>query len=381
MLLKTICLSNLITKALLYQEKKSFISIFFVAICYTIIKIETFMKSLKYIASSRQLSDDYLLRINRQPGNTCPLINTLQFVGPESETLYSLSVAFDPSDLNIDSTPLVNRINELERWASDIVNLYDNASFPSSPELDVIHHFLDTIRDAIDSNPSKEILEYDLLINAKIDHWKELFDYYDSSSKEIDELKLSIDQDDGEHTYDILERVSNLEQFMSNINEEFREVIETELRDLFEEHSKFLEIVRSNNDNMRICAHELEENYISMMGIKSPMDFLKTLESGRPDEISLGIIRDDSLGINDKLWSNTCNYLAYNNVITHVQAVLLYKSADYDLLFKNLSDNGYKTITYYDSIDTYLDNPMNFKKANDLSENPSLTKRQNFRPS
>lgn len=339
------------------------------------------MKSLKYIASSRQLSDDYLLRINRQPGNTCPLINTLQFVGPESETLYSLSVAFDPSDLNIDSTPLVNRINELERWASDIVNLYDNASFPSSPELDVIHHFLDTIRDAIDSNPSKEILEYDLLINAKIDHWKELFDYYDSSSKEIDELKLSIDQDDGEHTYDILERVSNLEQFMSNINEEFREVIETELRDLFEEHSKFLEIVRSNNDNMRICAHELEENYISMMGIKSPMDFLKTLESGRPDEISLGIIRDDSLGINDKLWSNTCNYLAYNNVITHVQAVLLYKSADYDLLFKNLSDNGYKTITYYDSIDTYLDNPMNFKKANDLSENPSLTKRQNFRPS
>lgn len=353
------------------------------------------MKSLKNIESLNQVSNDYLLKITRQPPITCPLINALQFSGLNQSSLYDLVITEKPNNLSLDPTELLETIGELEKWSTALVDLYH--SHPeismklSSSAKDIIEFAILDINRLIESNPTNELLEYSSKINSIISDWDTKHDEYsdlkdDSSTEDhtIYEINCKISfYDDGKND-DVLaklkeekemteQKIERINKKLLDLENDFHYNITVHFEDQANEFSRFLENVRSNNDELRSRSYALRTHVVALlkntMDLRQPMEYLKELESGKDSEISLGIIKSRERNVN---FFSLCRYLHKNGVLSDIEFTLLRKETSVDSLLPLLKSKGYETIRYYENKDAFLKDKNNFIEVNYKKNKPLL---------
>lgn len=359
------------------------------------------MKSLKYETSIPQVSKDYLLNIQKQPENTCPLINSLQFTSHNSTRSYKVLIEEEPDNLEVDSHYLTERIETLERWANNIIDLYYEIDedilekIDEDTKEDIVYH-IEEIKKHIGNNYNYEIKDMEKSINKIIDDWKDETEAYNELKSEIEHqeshiesLEREIDNLDDEDekyednledlTADVKSHKDDLENMKSNLEDkeiDFRRNIERDFENEVFNFSIFLEKVRTNNDEMRqessYVRGLLYPFYEAAYNLKQPMDYLKDIEMGTEKEISLGVIYS---GEHLQHFNRLCTYLEKNQVINKLQSQILCLSQRKDDLFRLLTLKGYTTIRYYENRHDYIKNPDDYKvyKAEELKiEDPNI---------
>ena len=165
---------------------------------------------------------------------------------------------------------------------------------------------------------------------------------------------------------DVENDIDTANRDIDGIERDFRYNIELDFDKAVENFTDFLETVRNNNDNMRTFAYELRESLVSFVkdeyDLRQPMQYLKEIESGKDNEISLGILNTSNMNI-------LMNYLEKNEVITSVQKNILKKSYEKDELINLLQNIGYEKIYYYESEESFLSNKDLYKKLDFLKIN------------
>lgn len=344
------------------------------------------MKSLKTSPSINQISKDYLLGITKQPEITCPIINALQFSGNNRSKIYKCELGEDPSGLTVDTSELIKTIEKLKSWATDICDIYSDNELviEDIDDRKNIEGLKSLVEQYIDQDYISEIEDYEKEINKIIESWEEYNskheiqqEYINDLEKKQSELERLLDnydsEDDKEHIESIKYDMSDVENDIDTANRDidgierdFRYNIELDFDKAVENFTDFLETVRNNNDNMRTFAYELRENLVSFVkdeyDLRQPMQYLKEIERGKDNEISLGILNTSNMNI-------LMNYLEKNEVITPVQKNILKKSYEKDELINLLQNIGYEKIRYYESEESFLSNKDLYKEIEVLKIN------------
>lgn len=346
------------------------------------------MKSLKDKTSINQISKDYLLKITKQPDITCPIINALQFSGNNRSKIYKCELGEDPSGLTVDTSELIKTIEKLKSWATDICDIYDDneLSIEDIDDRKNIEGLKSLVEQYIDQDYISEIEDYEKEINKIIDSWEEYNTNYEDQKSYIEELERkqdelenklnnydSDDEDDYAHIESIKYDISDVERdidrasrHLESIERDFRYNVELDFDKAVENFTIFLETVRSNNDNMRTFAYELRESIVSFItdeyDLRQPMQYLKEIESGKDNEISLGILTYPN-------FNQLMNYLGKNEIISPVQKQIMNKNFNKDELINLLQNIGYEKIRYYESEESFLSNKDLYKEIEVLKIN------------
>lgn len=342
------------------------------------------MKSLKDKSSPHQISYDYILDIPKQPGITCPIINAMQFSGKRATRTFKTEIDEDPSSLFINTFELTYTVQQLERWAEAVIDYYEDFKSDelklSELHQESLEECVRDIRLKMDNNKNYEIEERAKEVNEYLYEWERLHEKYNRERDQLENLEKQYSDAQDEISdcdeEDEPERFSELEQTIENLEEDIEdckkeiENYEDDFRSNVGHHfdreaddfSSFLEIVRNNNDIMRMAATDLKRAIISHSPeLLQPMEYLKKQEKGYDNEISLGVITNKDRPFH---FEQICNYLKSHDVITSVQAKLLCIDKNKDELFKVLTDLGYSTIYYYDTKEPFLSTPELFKIYN-----------------
>jgi len=339
------------------------------------------MKSLKNTNSINQISKDYLLGITKQPEITCPIINALQFSGNNRSKIYKCELGEDPNYLEVDTRQLIKTIEKLKSWATDICNIYHDNNLIIEIESDKkdIEGLIKLVEEYVDHNYISEIEEHQKDINKIIDRWNDCNSKYEKEKEHIEELELNLrnlessldnydseNEDDEVHIDSIKDEMSDIERDidragrdLDDIEREFRFDVELDFDKAVIDFTEFLESVRTNNDNTRSYAYELRGMITSFIqdeyDLRQPMEYLKTLETGKNNEISLGILDIHTI-------TQVINYLASNEVISSIQKDILKKSLNKQELIGLLQNIGYEKIRYYESENAFLNNKELYKE-------------------
>lgn len=345
------------------------------------------MKSLKNYSSIKQIKEDTLLGITNQPPNTCPLINTLIFNDMRSSILYEIDILFNPEDLKLHLNALDDRVSFLYEWARDVKELYESIDPAIIPEdvFETLKEHYEEVSERLDIDYTDDIQRQAKAINLMIDHWQSLHESYIAEDKELEDLneqKSDLESDladldsDDEHyddkkdtlkdkIRDVDYDISQLEKSLYKTKWDFEKYVERDFDDDATSFSSLLERLRANNDNLRSNAHSLKKGIIPFIehnyNLIQPMDYLKKLETGRDDELSLGMI--DYLS-----YVQIGQYLFDKKVITQVQRDVMCRINDVNSLLEMVHSLGYNTVRYYTSVENYKKNPEVYFEKNFKSE-------------
>lgn len=360
------------------------------------------MKSLKNSPSLSQIKEDSLLEITNQPPNTCPIINLLIFNSERSSGVFEVDILLNPEDLYLDLNELKDKVAQLHQWAVDVSNLYESVDRTLIPEeqLEELDEYYNEIENRLSYDHLREIEHQATNINKTIQEWEKLHNIYVEESKEIEEeneklsdLKAELDELDSDDDnyiddkYDLTEKISivdndiyQLEKSLSKTTTKFNNYVECGFKELTDEFSELLETLRTNNDEMRQKTHTLKKNIIPYIkhnfNLIQPMSYLKELEKGNSDEISLGVLDR----INDyRAFTYLSDYLFKNEIITKIQRDVFSKINDIDTFVGMVQELGYNTVRYYAKADHYIKNPEIYlekniknKQSNHYSNIPKL---------
>ena len=345
------------------------------------------MKSLKELSSISQIKEDTLLSITNQPPNTCPLINALIFNSERSSVVYEIDILFNPEDMYLTLHELQDRVAQLQQWAIDVSNLFDEMDkdlIPEGHREEILEYYKD-IEERLSIDYLYEVESQATNINKMIKEWELLHESYVEENKEFNEENdhlscleskfedLDIDDDDYiDNKYDLQEKIERskndiyqIEKSLSKTKTKFENYIEHGFTEYTTEFSELLEKLRSNNDNMRTSTHNLKKELVQFMGknvnLLQPMAYLKKIETGRDDELSLGLIDKSNVFVT---YSKIGQYLLDKGVVTQVQRDVIGKIRDIDSLVDMMQSLGYKTVRYYTSEDKYVSNPEIYFEKN-----------------
>lgn len=345
------------------------------------------MKSLKELSSISQIKEDTLLGITNQPPNTCPLINALIFNSERSSVVYEVDILFNPEDMYLTLHELQDRVAQLQQWAVDVSNLFDEMDkdlIPEGHREDILEYYED-IEERLSLDYLDEVERQANNINKMIKEWETLHEAYIEEEKDLnaenDQLArfesefedLDMDDDDYiDNKYDLQEKIERskndiyqIEKSLSKTKTKFENYVECGFTEYTNEFSELLETLRSNNDGMRTSTHNLKKELIHFMdenvNLLQPMAYLKKLETGRDDEISLGLIDKSNVFVT---YSKIGQYLMDKGVITQVQRDVISKIRDIDSLVDMMHGLGYKTVRYYTSEEKYVSNPEIYFEKN-----------------
>lgn len=356
------------------------------------------MKSLKDLSSIKQIKEDTLLGITNQPPNTCPLINTLIFNDMRSSIVYEIDILFNPEDLKLHLHALDDRVGLLYEWARDVKTIYEGIDLTTIPEDDLVllKEYYSEVIESLDIDYTDDIQRQAKSINVMIDHWQVFHESYVTEEKELEDLNekksdleseladLDVDEDGyydkkdnlKDSIKDVNYDISQLEKSLYKTKWDFEKYVERNFEDDTDTFSSLLERLRANNDNLRRNAHSLKKGIIQFIekdyNLTQPMDYLKKIETGRDDEISLGVI---DLKNNYSTYYQISQYFYEKKLITQMQRDVMCKIKDVDSLVDMVHSLGYNTIRYYTSADHYINNPAvyfekNFK--NQLGKNYNI---------
>lgn len=359
------------------------------------------MKSFKHHKPHNQIRIDHLLGINVQPDNTCPLIDALIYSGSYRSKVYRVEIDNDPSHLTLDTSQLINRIQDLETWVNDVVDLYHEVidKVTDSDELIELTDYHDEIVACVKDNKDYEIKDMEKDINSLIDDWQEYHDDYNKAQNQLETAQSELSK--AEYNYSLLdesdedyeEEESNLKHELDNAQDNFNSV-ETEIskiKDNFNfdidhkfdnitvKFSELLEKVRANNDKMRTACNYLKSGLLPHLkddyNLTQPIEYLRNLESGLDTEISLGLL---DINYYNRSLAKITNFLSNEDILTDVQVTLINKVRDINCLTDILQSVGYTKIRYYDNYETYRKHPelyieVNSKVQNKLSKNNQLS--------
>lgn len=355
------------------------------------------MKSLKNKNSYKQMSTDYMLGITRQPDNTCPLIDALIYEGNRRSKIYDLSVDYDPTHLRVDVNPLIERIRQLESWSEDVIGLFSEFDelVIDPDDREIFKTFIDEIELKINNNRNSEIRDGEKEINDLVDQWEELFDEYndtlsilESKQKEISMLESDLDSEDPDDEDNNIKSIenklehardefSNYEDRLETIKSNFDYDVESRFNGVSESFSELLEEVRKNNDSMRMLTKALKTEsfpYLeNLYNLEQPIAYLKQIESGHDDEISLGVLDRTA---DNYFYLSISNYLSKHEVINDIQKKLFQKAQSVNDVVELLKEIGYKKIYYYENKESYISDPKNYIVSYD---SPSQKKQNNLK--
>lgn len=340
------------------------------------------MKSLKEIPSIRQVRLDHMLDITPQPDNTCPLIDPLIYLGNRRSPIYDLDIEYEPNHLLLDESALADRIEHLEKWATDVIDVYSILDKDSidSDDIIIMDDYITDITERVAWNKMYEVGSSVKTINDIIYDWQDKNVYYvrverelDSAQKEYDTLESKFEYEPDDEAYEdaafaiteaknVVESINEkLEELKDNFNSDVSKPFEKELNSFTE----LMESIRANNDALRHAVVYLRDMVVEYahndFNVIQPMDYLKKLETGRPDEISLGLV-DKSYYSNT--YGKLTEYLNKYDVINNIGQILLKRSDDVTPLLDILKNAGYRTIRYYDDAITSMKYPELYKEIN-----------------
>lgn len=345
------------------------------------------MKSLKDVPSLNQVKEDTLLGITRQPPNTCPIINLLIFNSERSSAVFEVDINLNPEDFYLDINDLKDKVAQLHQWAVDVSNLYDTVdrALLSDEELEGLDEYYNEIEDRLSHRYLEEVEHQAKNINKMIKDWEDLHTIYVDEEKEIAEETekkeqfesdlADLDPDDDDYIdnkYDLkdkIERSENdiyqLEKSLSKTKTKFENYVESGFKEVTDEFSDCLETLRTNNDQMRQNTHTLKKSIIPYIkhnfNLIQPMSYLKELEKGNSDEISLGVLDR----MNDyRAFTYLSDYLFKNEIITKIQRDVFSKINDIDTFVGMVQELGYNTVRYYAKADHYIKNPELYLEKN-----------------
>lgn len=340
------------------------------------------MKSLKDLPSIRQVRLDYMLDITTQPDNTCPLIDPLIYIGRRRSPIYDLSIDYEPSDLLLDESDLADRMEMLELWANEVVDvcsLIDQETIDTD-DLAEIEDYKENIQLKIANNQIYEVKAMVEVINNIIHEWKDMHTDFlsvdrdlERAEKEVYRLETNFDfNEDDEGYVEALEAIEHAKEEVESIKEKLDDLKDDFSNDIsgqFEKNiNKFTDLmegVRSNNDQLRQNTKHLSEAVIPYLSndfnLVQPMDYLKKNESGRSDEISLGLIDDSYYTYS---FSKLTDYLKKHDVLSDIQIVLLNKTKSIPDLLDALKEMGYTKVRYYDDVKVSTKHPELFNEVN-----------------
>lgn len=355
------------------------------------------MKSLKDTKSYKQMTTDYMLGISLQPDNTCPLIDALIYEGNRRSKIYDLKIDYEPHHLRVDTSDLIKRIGQLESWAEDIICKYEEVediiNHQDPEDLEYTQSLVDNINSYINNNRNYEMNELASKINDIIDNWIDLNSAYfntehslEKVKKELNDIEIKIDQEDPDDEYNDLERlnselndaqynVADYEKQLDKLKDDFDYDISRSFETICGEFSDLLESIRQNNDGMRKMTTDLKKFIFPHLRndylLDQPIDFLKKLEDGSNDEISIGVV--------DKSIDNYCiirfsKYLKDNGVVLESQEKIFDRLKNVNDIVDLLQHIGYKKIFYYDNYKDFLNDPNNYKMINLKTQNKLISK-------
>ena len=340
------------------------------------------MKSLKDIPSIRQVRLDHMLEITPQPDNTCPLIDPLIYLGHRRSPIYDLDIEYDPKHLLLDESSLAERIETLEQWAKEVVDVYSILDKDTIDNDDIINmdDYIKDITDRISWNKMYEVGCSVKTINDIIYDWQDKNTYYfrverelDNAEKEHDQLESNFDYEPDDEGYeDAVAAIAEAKAAVDNINERIEELKDNFNSDVckpFEKElnafTELMESIRSNNDELRHAVVYLRDMVIEYahndFNVTQPMDYLKKLETGRDDEISLGLVDKSYYS---HTFEKLTEYLNKNDVINNIAKTLLKRCDNVEPLLNFLQKAGYTTIRYYDDPITSIKHPELYKEVN-----------------
>ena len=340
------------------------------------------MKSLKDLPSIRQVRLDHMLEITPQPDNTCPLIDPLIYLGQRRSPIYDLDIEYDPKHLLLDEKSLAERIETLEKWASEVIDVYSilDKSIIDNDDIVNMDDYIKDITDRIAWNKIYEVGCSVKTINEIIYDWQDKYNYYlrverelDNAEKEHDQLESEFDNDPEDEGYeDAVAAIADAKTTVENINEkleDLRDDFNSDVSKPFEKtlnaFTELMESIRSNNDELRHAVVYLRDMVIEYVhndfNVIQPMDYLKKLETGKADEISLGLIDDSYYTYS---FSKLTDYLKKNSVLSEIQIVLLNKTKGIPDLLDALKEIGYTTVRYYDDVKVSTKYPELFNEIN-----------------
>lgn len=340
------------------------------------------MKSLKDLPSIRQVRLDHMLEITPQPDNTCPLIDPLIYLGQRRSPIYDLDIEYDPKHLLLDEKSLAERIETLEKWASEVVDVYSilDKSIIDADDIVNMDDYITDITDRIAWNKMYEVSCSVKTINDLIYDWQDKYNYYlrverelDNAEKEHDQLESNFDNEPEDEGYeDAVAAIATAKTAVEDINEKLEELkddFNSDVSKPFEKElnafTELMESIRSNNDELRHTVVYLRDMVIEYahndFNVTQPMDYLKKLETGKPDEISLGLVDKSYYS---HTFEKLTEYLNKHEVINNIAKTLLKRCDDVEPLLAFLKKSGYTTIRYYDDPIISIKHPELYKEVN-----------------
>lgn len=340
------------------------------------------MKSLKDVPSIRQVRLDHMLEITTQPDNTCPLIDPLIYIGRRRSPICDLSIDYEPSDLLLDETDLAERMEMLELWSNEVIDVCSLIDQDSIDQDDLINieDYKENIQIKIANNQIYEVKAMVEVINNIIHEWKDMHTDFlsidrdlDRAENEVYRLETNFDFNEDDEGYveafeaieHAKEEVESIKEKLEDLKDDFSNDISANFEKKINKFTDLMEAVRANNEQLRQNTTYLRETVIPYLGqdynLVQPMDYLKTYESGSSDEISLGLVDN---GYYTYSFSKLTDYLKKHAVLSDIQIVLLNKTKSVPDLLDALKEMGYTKVRYYDDVKISTKHPELFNEVN-----------------
>lgn len=371
-----------------------------------------------------QIKNDKLLGIHERHQITCPIINTLIFVGENMTKNYYIGISQNPAKLEVYPYDLIEAIDDLNKWSRDVIRLYEN--LPQETKDQHAHLEIELMIEEI-----QELISYDTdlsndenYINKIINDWTVLHNQYQENQDKIENLRdevFNLDDRIEELNSDSFECLK-LKEERSTLNSQLSKLetlelllektFENDIHDLFEanvyDYSRKLEIIRARNDNLRVNTHGLMlcliMNIKNEFDVEQPDDYLNRMFQqsdllSRNKIVNIGLLYnntpfygmdEDDYDLNEdgkKYFMKLCDSLISKGFLKYsdkaefdllINPVLIMRD-DYlkkfgfpksesktpefqkKILFDKLSQYGFSHVRYYENIDDYKENKDNFK--------------------
>lgn len=357
-----------------------------------------------------QIKKDMILKIHADHPLTCPIINSLQYISPKGSKTYSVEIEKSAGQLHIDITPLLNAVDNLNRWGNDLVKFYHNMPEDLKIEIkDALNNkeSFALIDELINKDYTHDLNNYQILINEVLDRWEHEHVEYTESIKAIEEAKANIDKQQKKldkltetgsaNNQSILklkeaileneDSIVNLENYTEYLQDYFNHSIKESFDELAFEFSNYLENMRTRNDKLRDELTTLRDVILEKAKFKlklfQPIEFLNNkfgvtdlLQNRKVANIGLISNQFDYMSITadinkDGKWyfSKLVNHLEKKGQLNTEQKEKLITSLHNDddhmlteearkrSLFQMLADNGYTQVRYYETLKMFMKNP------------------------
>jgi len=357
-----------------------------------------------------QVKKDMILKIHSDHPLTCPIINSLQYISPKGSKTYSVEIGKAADQLYIDITPLVEVIDNLNKWGYDLLKFYNN--MPEELKIEVKNSLpnkdsFSLIDELIKRDYTHDLNTYQILINEVVERWDNEHTEYIESIKAIEEAKKNIENNQkkldkmnssgstSNHAIkklkDIIteneEAIDNLENYTEYLQDYFDHAVKGSFDELAFEFSNYLENMRTRNDRLRDELTMLREMILEKGKVKlklfQPIEFLNNkfgvtdiLQNKKVSNIGLISNQFDYMSITadinkDGKWYFTklITHLAKKGQLSIEQKESLISDLNNDKinmlteesrkrsLFQALADNGFTQVRYYETLKQFMANP------------------------